>query len=502
MRNPVARLFILAVAAGCGGAGTTTPPPPSSGKPSLRFVTGNGAADTIDAYLSSSLAVQVNPAPGKVLPSGTAVDFRAIPTPSSSADVTVGIVGQPTTYTISTKLFASTTGGATVGVRLGSKAGSASLEVSVPSLELVDTAHFTVTPGKPAVLVVSPSDTVLVLGGTLTASVRATDRGGNPVTTGVVAWGAANGAATVTSDGIITGQTVGRDTITASNSDISGSTLVSIVPPGRLVGQRASLAVPVPNLVLVNTDGSDLKVLTDAPDPGIGLRPRWLPDGGSVVYSAVVGDYATVMRADTAGNIAPFFSTAIPNVTHEADPAPTADGQWLYFGAYDSACSMANYCLYRAHIDGSSPQLIGTAQMVNMATNALRPSPSPDGGMVAFTYNPGGGGTRIGIEAVAGDTLATAEIPGTQPAWSPDGSTIAYIAASGVLTLAAPDGSGAHALTTGSRLYNPDDMVSWSGDGAFLLARAVAGTYDLIDARTGAVAPLPFASAYVSLNLR
>jgi Tol biopolymer transport system component len=122
--------------------------------------------------------------------------------------------------------------------------------------------------------------------------------------------------------------------------------------------------------------------------------------------------------------------------------------------------------------------------------------------MVAFVYNPGGGGTRIGIEDVAGDTLETSELPGSQPAWSPDGSSIAYIAGSGVLTLVAPDGSGARALTPAGRPYNPDDMVSWSGDGKYLLARAAAGTYDLIDVQTGAIAPLTFASAYVSLSLR
>ncbi|MGH7669261.1 MAG: hypothetical protein ACRENQ_07165 [Gemmatimonadaceae bacterium] len=501
MRQSTIPLLILGVAAACGGSSAPTPPPPSSGPPHLNFVSGNGATDTIGANLSPALAVQVFSATGSVVPVGTAIHFQSIATPSSSAEVSVGIVGG-TDYTNSLDLYTSTAGGVSVGVRLGTHVGAASVVVSVPTLGLVDTARFTVTPGNPADVVVAPLDTGLVVGGTLTASVHATDRGGNPVTLGPVSWSAANISATVTSDGTVTGQAVGRDTIMASAGYISGRVLVSIVPPGRLVGQRASLIVPVPNLVLVNADGSDLRVLTDAPDPGIGLRPRWLPDGGSVVYSAVVGDYATLMRADTAGNIAPVFAAAIPNVTHQADPAPTADGQWLYFGAYDSTCNIYTYCLYRARADGSAPQLIGTGQMVNMDANALRPSPSPDGAMVAFVYNPGGGGTRIRIEDVAADTLTTAELPGAEPAWAPDGSIIAYIAGSGVLTLAAPDGTGAHAITSGSRPYNPLDMLSWSSDGEYLLARAVAGTYDLIDVRTGAVAPLPFASAYVSLSLR
>jgi Tol biopolymer transport system component len=216
-----------------------------------------------------------------------------------------------------------------------------------------------------------------------------------------------------------------------------------------------------------------------------------MPDKASIVYSTLVAGLQLLYVVDMAGVSRPFFPNSIPNVTHQADPRPSRDGQWLFFAAYDSRCNAYAYCLYRSRIDGSLPELIGTAAT---SSSALRPSPSPDGSRVAFMQN---GGIRV--LDVATKAVSSWTAPGSNPSWSPDGTEIAFVSGN-TLSIIRADGSSTRTLNTLGRFYL-DGPVSWSSDGKYLVARSSYNAYDLVDVQTGVSLPLQYGLSLFVLSM-
>ncbi len=86
---------------------------------------------------------------------------------------------------------------------------------------------------------------------------------------------------------------------------------------------------------------------------------------------------------------------------------------------------------------------------------AIGASWSPDGSSLAYIEETAPGTFRVSVADVAAGTVrGIADDPspdGGEPAWSPDGSQIVFARATATgftLFSAAPDGSGAHAITT------------------------------------------------------
>lgn len=103
------------------------------------------------------------------------------------------------------------------------------------------------------------------------------------------------------------------------------------------------------------------------------------------------------------------------------------------------------------------------------------PAVSPDGTQVAFVSNRSGTAKLwvmraddLGEKGKTAKQLSTDSAAEADPAWSPDGKTLAYVSdADGSLQVwsAAPDGSGAHALTQGA---GGAASPAWSPDGKTL----------------------------------
>jgi len=111
--------------------------------------------------------------------------------------------------------------------------------------------------------------------------------------------------------------------------------------------------------------------------------------------------------------------------------------------------------------DGSDADVVEVEGALSGHSN---PALSPDGSTIAF-----GGGDGLYVVPSAGGVarrIATGFRPA--PSWSPDGTRIAFVGGGGggTLQLIDPDGSGAH--TVGGAFANFGSRVSWSPDGAWI----------------------------------
>lgn len=481
--------IVIAVlfAAACGS--DSTGPEASRG---IRFISGANATDSAAAFLAEPLVVEVHDSSGHVAPAGTVVRFTAAPrTGTSTTEVTVeGLTASAFTALAVGSTDAS--GRTAVMVRLGTAAGTGRVVITVPTLGLTDTARFTITPGAGVKAQVLPADTAVTVGKGLTLRGGITDQFGNP-TTDPVTWSVSGTGATISTTGTLTATAAGRYKVTVTGGKGTAIGNVSVVPPFRFV---VATGYPTSRLLLVDSDGSNVKTLTTYADGGIGPHPSWVPGTANIVYTNSESGLQTLKVVDTNGVVRSFFTSSVSGVTHQAEPAATANGQWVYFSAYDQLCSNYLYCLYRARADGSAAE--GLWQPVGSNVVSWRPAPSPDGSRVAFVTT--GNAVIIKVLDVSTRTLSSWSVNGQQPAWSPDGTQIVYVTNyGGPLLLVNADGTGAHAFTATGKYY-VEAPISWSPDGRWILARST--TYELIDMATGQGIPLPYASSYPVMTFK
>ncbi len=122
--------------------------------------------------------------------------------------------------------------------------------------------------------------------------------------------------------------------------------------------------------------------------------------------------------------------------------------------------------LYVVNADGTGLHLV--------ATNAIAPSWSPDGGRIAYGTNETNVGTSIQVVNADGTrahfVAGTPQGSDTAPAWSPDGTTIVYSSIRnedwGIYAVPAAGGAERPLVPAGSRGY-VDDPV-WSPDGKLI----------------------------------
>lgn len=461
----VRRYFLLITlvhfVASCDGATG-----PSGNKPSVTVVAGAGVTDTIEAQLAQALVVEVRGAGGRLV-SGALVRFESRP-PSDPAQQfeSAVYVCQLSAQTCFSSFLADTTdrtGRVKAVIRLGTVAGKAVVRLTVPEFGVQDSATFTVTPGAPARIVLSPRDTTLDIGGTVTIQTHTADRHANARSEVATLSAGAGDAVTVSpASNTVTARDMGTQSVYAQFGAVKDSAIVRVLPAGRLVVWSPSLQV----VRLVNINGKDERTLLTNVASEFGVFPRFDPTRQRVTLhmgSSPFGPHSNAIVLDTTGAA----RRDVMGFTVILAVRQTDDGNLMVVGARSIAVDA--YHLYRVTADNTITMLatltgfFGADAGVDIAF---------DGNRVAYIA-----GGSLNVLDVSTGVTTTLDHSVRAPRWSVQGDRLVYLVPSncffdpegGVATVINPDGSGRRILA--DSCFSPG--LSWSPDGKYVIGRSI-----------------------------
>lgn len=458
------------------GAGLLTGCDKSSTGPSpfgpLRVVAGADAVDTVLAPLAQALVVEVRQ-DGQPL-EGAVVRFESVRIDDQNQWGGFTALVAPPDRDSYGSFLADTTdrnGRAFALVKLGIRAGEASIVITVPDIGAVDTAHFTVKAGQPAGVATSPRDTALYVGNHYTPRSSIVDSYQNPVE-GTVTYRVVGAAVTV-ADGVVTGAEPGRSQVIATFEDFADTSNVSVIPEMTLG------AIDRGAVIVVNSDGSGYRVLAPSVSDPPPYTTDWSPSGNDLVFDHGYGT-GPINAVDLDGTIRTISTPEEWGLYPEVSP----DGNWVYYSR-----NIGAWRLYRVHLDGTGEEEVP----MQTPANDVVPSLSPDGKRLVYVVV----GDELMLLDLATGVSTDLHIAGHSPAWSPTGDRIAYVASNGGrLHTVSPDGSGDQVVGDPASAY--DFGIDWSPDGKWLIARnSYHNVIELIDVESSAVLPLPFTNSYV-----
>ncbi len=261
---------------------------------------------------------------------------------------------------------------------------------------------------------------------------------------------------------------------------------------------------------VADADGSNRTAISNVVVPlTLNSDPAWSPDGTRIAWSGKIGDIQAIYTADTDGNNLVRMST--PS-RFEVDTEPldnrspvwSPDGsQIAWSGKLTPAGGLSTTDIYVARADGIEPKtnLSSPPGLEGLKTN-LMPAWSPDGTEIAWSavdifsglrdiyrVQSNGTGTR---PAVSGGGVSSGPIENVSPTWSPDGTRIAWSGqaqtgpAAGTYEVFTADVDGANRVefaVDGPPLSGDpfrNFSPAWSPDG-LTLAWAGTATGDLLD---------------------
>jgi Tol biopolymer transport system component len=455
-----------AMIAGCSATS------PHAKPPSILLAAGSGQQDTIGVTLPQALVVQVASSPAGGTNVGQVVQFSMIqPSGPGTAYAYVSSLANPNPATV---VVDSTdkTGRASVQIVLGTVTGVAKVQIAVPELGYLDTASFTVLPGKAVSVAVTPADTLLGIGKQVTLHGASLDRAGNKRPGDSVTYSVRYGGVTL-SGSVVTTTTAGLASVVGAVGMATDSGLISVVPAGTLAAISDTGGV-----IMFNLDGTGFRAITRIPATDV----KWAPSGTAMVFVCPRGN--GVMPLCTSDLNGVVTTLDLSDTTADAWPFYSRDGAWIYYSRINDR---RGGIIDRIHPDGS---LADTVHSVNPGDDYWA-SPSPDGSTLAYVELGAGNLRKL---TIATGAVVDLGIVAHSPAWSPNSDVIAYLASdggSGAIGLAHSDGSGQRELGTALNQYDFD--IDWSPDGQWIVGRnAFTARIDLINVTTGQIMPLTF----------
>ncbi len=462
---------------------------PGSGPPGLTIVAGGSGADTVDAVRTQALVVSVRDTTGAAV-SHTPVRFTGLAVQHPSGWIVPSALVGALSGSYFSAFGVDTTdesGQAAVLVQFGPVATSASIEVVVPVLGLVETARYTVRPGAVDSIAIVPADSAIHVGRGYTITARAIDRHANG-TGAVVQLAVADTAVARVSGGTVTGRAYGRVAVVGSALGVRDTAWTSVVPTGVLaVTEYSNTAGSI--VATIDLDGSGHRQIPVARTySGAGLA--WARD-----TSFLVGGFdnpKTLYRFTTSGaSTRVLASTVVVGDITAVDVS--ANGQWVYFSAGN--CNY-NEIVYKVAVTDSIPQRVSAAtgdDCFNLVHAEV--SLAPDGARAAVAHYATGYATPdVQVLDLTSGVATPLGLSGDDPRWAPFGNTVAFVG-NGRVWVVQADGTGARAVSPPSALFGPG--LAWSPDGAWLLAHYQpvswnVNTYPvLLRVATGEMIPLP-----------
>lgn len=210
---------------------------------------------------------------------------------------------------------------------------------------------------------------------------------------------------------------------------------------------------------------------------------------GRIVFSSLRNNNEDlfVLHADGSGvesltnNAATNFRSLIDirQSMFHANPSWSPDGQFIAFTVMPGSTDTED--VYRIRADGTNQvNLTNNASKGITAASSMHPAWSPDGQLIAFSYDCNDH-TDAGIYVMNrdGTNARYLRTPGTWPAWSPDGTLIAFVAfdqsdASADIYVMNADGTNRRQLTRGIDVAA--GRLAWSPNGQFIAFRAWNGS--------------------------